>query len=121
MRSALRLFNRYSKYHAKKTSVDGIAFASKAEATLYQYLKLEGIKLTLQPKVYLTKAKILYKPDFQEMGAHVYYEMKGMETTSWRLKRRLWIAYGPGYLLIYKMKGNKPYLFESINPSNCDE
>ena len=88
---------------------------------LYQHLKLEGLKLELQPRVYLTKAKILYKPDFQEQGSHLYYEFKGVETASWRLKRRLWKVYGPGYLLVYKMKGNKPYLFESIIPEAVDE
>lgn len=121
MKRAFKLFNRYSKYRAVRTEVDGITFASKAEASLYQYLKLTGQEsIEIGPKVYLTDAKILFKPDFR-CGA-VYYEMKGMETPSYKLKKRLWQHYGPTALYIYKMKNGKPFHDETIIPFElCDE
>lgn len=96
--------------------IDGIKFPSKAESLLYLLLKERGIIFQCQPKVYLTRAKILFKPDFSEITRAVYYEMKGVETPSWRIKRRLWMYYGPGKLEVYKMKNGKPYLFETITP-----
>ncbi len=102
--------------------INGITFASRAEAALYQDLTLQKIAFTCQEKVYLTKANILFKPDFKEISKAVYFEMKGAETATWRIKRKLWKFYGPGILLVYKMKGNKPYLFETITPveSACE-
>ncbi|NIT04066.1 DUF1064 domain-containing protein, partial [Candidatus Saccharibacteria bacterium] len=57
----MKLFKRH-KYNAKATWVDGIRFDSRAEAEFYQLFKAD-IK-ELQCKVYLTKARILMKPDF---------------------------------------------------------
>lgn len=121
MRNALKLFSRYSKYRAVPTEIDGIRFASKAEAALYQYLKLAGeVPIKTQPKVYLTKAKILFKPDFFSGG--VYFEMKGMETASYKIKARLWRHYGPAPLHVYELKSNKVCHKETINPVEpCDE
>lgn len=115
MKNAWRSLNRYSKYRAVKTIVDGIKFDSKAEAALYVQIKASSAKeIFLQPKIYLTKAKILYKPDFFVDGD--YLEMKGVETPSWKIKKRLWQHYGPGRLKVYKMRGGKPDLVEVINP-----
>lgn len=114
MRRGASLFRPYSKYRNQKTEVDGIVFASKAEAALYVLLKKKSDKIFCQPKVYLTKAKILYKPDF--FVNDEYYEMKGVETASWKIKKRLWVHYGPGRLLIYKMRKGEPELVELINP-----
>ena len=113
--------NRYSKYRAVRTEVDGIKFASKAEAALYLYLKnlYPRNQIDCQPKIYLTEAKILYKPDFLIAGR--YYEMKGVETPSWRIKRRLWQVYGPATLHVYKMRGAKVELTEMISPEPCGE
>src|SRR4051812_25234862 len=127
MRSDLRYLRAFSKFRAKKVEADGYKFASKAEYALYCELKLNTkVAVQYQDKIYLTKARILYRPDFKltskASGDVVWVEMKGAETSTWRIKRRLWEVYGPGRLLVYKMRGSKPYLFEEINPfASCDE
>lgn len=111
----------FNKYNAKKTQIDGIVFDSQAEADFYEELKLyQEMKLLkiikLQPKVYLTDAKILYKPDFliEENGKMVYIDVKGMETQGFKIKKRLWKHYGPGILRILKRKGKSFYVSETI-------
>lgn len=58
-----------------------------------------------QPKVYMTDARILYKPDFKcfdsKEGISFYVEAKGFETAVWKIKKRLWREYGPARLEIY--------------------
>jgi len=73
----------------------------------------------MQERIYLTNAKILYKPDFSIMvlgGSHpekVFLECKGFETAVWRLKARLWQAYRPDdCLMAYKMVGGSPKLMK---------
>lgn len=107
-------FYRYrskAKYGAKRVENDGYSFASKGEASCYQFLKLRErageIKiLQTQVQVRLSDAEIVYKPDFliQDLstGEEIYIEYKGFETPEWRIKRRLWKAYGPGPLHVYK-------------------
>jgi predicted nuclease of restriction endonuclease-like RecB superfamily len=110
-------FRQPSKYKNTKTRIDGITFDSKAEAEFYCELKfrLKTIgknsiqNLILQPKVYLTQAKILYKPDFryEENGEVIYVDVKGYETDVFKIKKRLWKHYGVGTLrIIKKIKGN---------------
>jgi len=99
------------KFKNKRELRDGRSFASKFEATLYDQLKEReenkeiGV-LECQVSVYLTEAKILYKPDFRAfdngLGVWVWFEAKGFETDVWRIKKRLWKCYGPGRLEIYK-------------------
>lgn len=121
MKRAFKSFNRYSKYRAVRTEVDGIKFASKAELILYQYLKLTGENpIEKDRKIYLTKAKILFKPDFYCSG--VYHEMKGAQTPSYRIKRKLWKFYGPTVLHVYEMKHGRVSHKETITPfAPCDE
>jgi len=104
---------------------DGRMFDSKSELSMYEMLKLrvkaEDIsELECQVSVYLTDARILYRPDFKwlEDGEPVWGEMKGIETPTWRIKRRLWKAgYGPGKLEVWKMNRRGPFLFETLIPS----
>jgi predicted nuclease of restriction endonuclease-like RecB superfamily len=103
---------RKHKYGAKKTVSDGIRFDSMAEAEFYRQLTLlqkegEVLRFEVQPKIYLTAAKILYKPDFKVWGPDsVYYvDIKGMETPVFRIKARLWRHYGDGVLRTYKKSG----------------
>jgi len=107
----------------KKTIVDGITFQSLGEAAYYEDLKLqESLKLIklveLQPKVYLTKAKILYKPDFliEEMGKFIYIDFKGHATPSFNIKARLWAHYGKGKLRIVIRKNGKFIVKKEIDP-----
>lgn len=100
------------KYNSVRTEVDGINFDSKSEAECYSMLKLlernGQIKiLELQPKVYLTKAKILYKPDFKidEGGKIVFIDVKGKRTNAFQIKKRLWRYYGQGVLRLVQKNG----------------
>ena len=101
-----------NKYNAKKTSVDGITFDSKAEARRYQELKLlerGGVirNLELQPKYELMPAFVdvtgkkqramHYVADFRyvdERGVTVVEDVKGVETAVFKLKRKLMLQKG---------------------------
>ena len=89
----------YNKYHAIRTDVDGIKFASKGEAQHYIYLKgLENLgkikNLELQTKfsIDLNGVHVCnYIADFEyddENGHHVV-DYKGCVTPVFRLKRKL--------------------------------
>lgn len=98
-----------SKYKSIKTIIDSIKFDSKAEAKYYLHLKeqekLGYVKIIeLQPKVYLTEARILYKPDFliKRDVELIYIDVKGMTTPVFAIKKRLWKFYGNGTLEIVK-------------------
>lgn len=96
---------RKNKFNARKKELAGRTFDSKGEANLYLYLLAdpEITNIKQQVSVYLTKARILYKPDFsyEKDGELIYAEYKGFPTPIWRIKRRLWIHYGPGKLEVY--------------------
>lgn len=107
-----------------KVSHKGYSFASKAEASLYDFIKMrelakECLLIKAQDSVYMTLARILYKPDFKIYDNHlkreVWEEMKGFETDVWRIKRRLWKHYGPGLLRVYKRTKSGPVLSEEID------
>lgn len=113
------------KYGAKKVESYGMSFASKGERSTYEYLKyleLAGeIKvIQAQDHVYLSAARILYIPDFKifdvKLNKEVWIEFKGVETPVWRIKRRLWIHYGPGLLRVYKKTGRSLSMTEELVP-----
>jgi hypothetical protein len=99
----------YSKYKAKKTEIDGITFDSKSEARRYEELKLlqrgGAIKhLSLQPRFMLQEGfvnihtgkkerAIEYVADFMylEGGKVIVEDVKGMKTTDYKIKRKLFI------------------------------
>lgn len=102
--------NFYSKYHAKRTTIDGITFASKKEANRYQQLKLlekTGVIKDLQlqvPYVLIEKSKygraIKYIADFVYLtnndsecfgvySTKVVEDCKGFKTDIYKLKKRL--------------------------------
>jgi hypothetical protein len=115
-----------NKYGAEKIEHKGRSFASRAESILFDALMLEkkaGLwsEVHCQVSVYLTKAKILYKPDFlciDPNGSKTYFEMKGHETASWRIKRRLFMHYGdaPLQVWMYDYKRKELIHKETINP-----
>ncbi len=88
-----------SKYHAIKTVVDGITFASRAEARRYEELawaeKSGDIQtLGVQPRFKLTvngSVICTYVGDFDywENGVYIVEDVKGMLTPVYRLKRKL--------------------------------
>lgn len=100
----------YNKFHVAPPSqrtIDGILFASKMEATRYTQLKLlekagEIKELILQPKYLLLPAferngehflAINYVADFSyydcKTKKRVAEEIKGYETDSWKIKKKL--------------------------------
>ena len=102
------------KYGAKKTVVDGITFASKAEARRYAELKLlvragEISDLCMQPRYLLQKAfvdragrqirAIEYVGDFEyrDHKTHclVCEDVKGMKTAVYELKRKMFLKLYP--------------------------
>lgn len=96
-----------SKYHAKKTVVDGITFDSRREA--YRYLVLKNMEeegaiedLRRQVRYELVPAfdvdgrhyrPVFYVADFvyidKETGEEVVEDVKGMRTDVYRLKSKL--------------------------------
>ncbi len=96
-----------SKYHNKKTTIDGITFDSIKEGKRYQELKLlerakeiSGLKLQpqfeLQPsfkkngKIY---KKITYKADFMyfdnRLNKTIVEDVKGFKTEVYKLKKKI--------------------------------
>lgn len=100
-----------NKYHAKKTTVDGIAFDSRREADRYLILKSmeeDGAieDLRRQVRYELVPAfdvdgkhyrPVYYVADFtyRENGHAVIEDVKGMKTDVYRLKAKL-VAYRYG-------------------------
>lgn len=94
-----------SKYHAKKTCVDGITFDSRKEA--YRYLALKGMEedgaiedLRRQVRYELIPAfdvdskhyrPVYYVADFvyREDGREVVEDVKGVRTDVYKLKSKL--------------------------------
>lgn len=96
-----------SKYHARKTTVNGITFDSRKEA--YRYLVLKGMEdegaienLRRQVRYELVPAfdvdgrhyrPVCYVADFvyvdKETGKEVVEDVKGMRTDAYKLKSKL--------------------------------
>ena len=94
-----------SKYHAKKTEIDGIIFDSIKESRRYCELKLlvrgnviRDLKLQpVYPMMVNGKKICTYRGDFEytENGVRVCEDVKGMKTPVYRLKRKLFLALYP--------------------------
>lgn len=113
--------NKTTKYHNKKTIVNGITFDSKLEAKRFCELKLlekankiEDLKLQpsfeLQPtfkKNGKTIRAITYKADFsyydKEKQEQVIEDTKGMQTKDYLIKKKLF-EYKFPYLTIKEIK-----------------
>ncbi len=99
------MWSRRSKYHAKKTVVDGITFDSRKEA--YRYIVLKGMEedgtigdLRRQVRYELIPAfdvdgkhyrPVFYVADFVyvEGGKTVVEDVKGVRTDAYRIKSKL--------------------------------
>ena len=90
-----------TKYHAKKTEIDGIIFDSMKEAKRYKQLKIferagliKGLQLQV-PFVLIDKSShgraIKYVADFvyTEDNKMVVEDVKGFKTDVYKLKKRL--------------------------------
>lgn len=90
------------KYRNKITAIDGIKFASKAEANRYLELRImqqAGVikDLVLQPEYRLAVDGLLickYRADFAytDKGSTVVEDVKGFKTPVYRLKKKMMAA-----------------------------
>ena len=105
-----------SKFGARKVTIDGIEFASQAEANRYSQLKLleraRQIKaLAVHPKYPLKVNGVLigvYTADFAyfEGGRQIVEDVKGIVTPEASLRMRLFMALYPAHeLRIVDRKG----------------
>jgi hypothetical protein len=118
-----------NKFNNRKVTHYGVSFASKLEASVYDHLKLQETKgiiydLRCQDIIYMTKSRIGYRVDFsaisRQTGERRYYEAKGYPTDVWKIKRRLWVHYGPGTLEVWGGTWIKPKIIEQLQPeSDC--
>lgn len=112
------MWGKTNKYKNSKTERSGRSFDSKFEAAVFDLFSSAVVQQ--QECIYLTKAKILYKPDFTcedpVTKEKFWVEAKGYETSLWRLKLKLWRHYGPGPLHIYKGDYKKPIHTETVIP-----
>lgn len=126
------LWGRKGKFNARKTTVDGITFASALEAAVYDNLKLRAglgeIKdIQLQDSVRLKEkceacgdGPVNYKVDFSavdvETGDKFWIEAKGVKTRTYKKRERLWREQGPGRLEVWQGSWRCPRLVEVIIP-----
>jgi hypothetical protein len=99
-----------SKYRNVRTEVDGIKFASRAEAKRYQELKIleragEITRLDLQPRFdcWVNGNKVCtYVSDFRYFtdAGQIIEDVKGMKTPVYKLKKKLVEACYPGVKII---------------------
>lgn len=128
------MWNRFNKSKSKmgnqRTETLGLSFGSKLESSVFLLLKKmedegEIVSIKVQDSVYLTQAKILYKPDFRcenPDGTFFWVEAKGFKTPVWAIKKRLWEHYGPGKLYIYEGSYKNPKLVEILtSEGNIDQ
>lgn len=113
------------KFGAKRVETDGYSFASKLELAVYGILKMrEAAKeikiLRVQEQIRMSDAEIVYIPDFTcvdlRTDEEFYVEAKGFETPEWRIKLKLFIAYGDKPLEIWIGNHDRPYLSKTIMP-----
>lgn len=98
-------------------------FDSIGEADHYivlEYMEKAGdvVILGRQEKIYLSDAKILYKPDFTiydiKKNETYWIDYKGATTQSFQLKKRLWKSNGPGRLTLVNGRGFRFNISEEI-------
>lgn len=110
----MRKVMKYNKYSAKKTTVDGIMFDSKAEAERFEVLKVlqnsgEIGDITVHPIYVLVEggqtasgvklSSIKYEADFKyydmKLKKYVIEDVKGFATPTYKIKRNLFLRQLP--------------------------
>lgn len=99
---------------------------SKLEASVCSILHLrqragEIKEILVEDRIYLSDARICYVVDFKciKPDKSVFFcEAKGHPNDTWAIKKKLWKAYGPAPLEIYKGTHLRPVLDEIIHPLN---
>ena len=104
-----------SKFNNVKVDLDGFTFDSKAEARRYEELRALALageisNLVVHPMFELQPAferdgrrerSIRYEGDFeyQEGSTIIVEDVKGMETETWKLKRKMFLYQYPYHVL----------------------
>ena len=104
---------RAHKYRAKPKTINGIRYASTAEADRAAELELNvraGLirSFRRQPEYHLGCPENVYVADFEvtgKLGSLFTEDVKGVETPKFRRDKKLWAKYGPHPLLVMKRKG----------------
>lgn len=117
-------YNPKNKYSNERQGCQyGHSHRSKLESAVCQLvwlrekageLKLIGAEVT----IHLSAARIVYIPDLHCLkdGKDLFIEAKGFQTPEWRIKRRLWLAYGPAPLEVWAGNHAYPKLSEVLHP-----
>lgn len=126
-------FRRKHKYGADRTQSAGYSFASKLESAVHELLKLRQLageiaSVEVQSRIRVccppphehcdSKCKVEYIPDFRctrPDGSVFYAEAKGMQTTDYRIKRRLFLHHRSETLEFWGGSARKPVLIEVLN------
>ena len=105
-KSVAPLAHRTSKYNNKKTIVDGIIYVSKGEANraqelqlLLAYKQIQNLEMQVRiPCIINDKKVFTYVADFvyidSKTGEKIIEDFKGMETSVFKLKRKILEAQG---------------------------
>jgi len=106
----------------------GFSHRSKLEYAVCQLIWLrekagELKHIQHECNIHLTKARVLYIPDFkcETRDGLLFIEAKGYEAARWPTIKKLWKHYGPGPLEIWKGMHRRPILDETIIPVGGDE
>ena len=101
-------FHRH-KFNAVQTVRDGIKFQSKLEAAYYETLKLKvkaGVVIFFLRQVpFHLPGGVTYRVDFQEFhsdGTVHFVEIKGFETKTWEIKKKMVEALYPVIIEVKK-------------------
>lgn len=113
-----------NKYNAKKTEIGGEAFPSALEAGMYSqllFMQRLGVKSEVKRyhTVHLTLANVSWKVDasaVDEFGQFELHEAKGVSTTDYLIKLKLYRVYGEFPLHIWKDSGSRPVIADTIIP-----
>lgn len=126
---ASNFFGRH-KYKAQAVTIGGQEFPSKLEAAVFQLLtqrELAGEIRNIRRQASITlKEKcpecgdgpVIWKCDFSfedtKTGNTIWCEAKGVETSDYKKRKRLWKRNPPGRLEIWKGSWQYPKLYEVI-------
>lgn len=123
---------------SKKTTIDGIEFASTLESVMYKMLKQNNIKFTYEGKTYTTfnpfklknpcyervqkrsesmvdrrlVSKVSYTPDFIGDNEAWFIETKGRANESFSIRWKLFKE------MLHK-EGKNPLIFKPTNTTDC--
>lgn len=118
------MFSKFkNKYSAKRTEKAGIWFDSKLESSVHDVLLLrekagEIKDIRVKHRVTFTDTLINWNIDFSFIdvasSVTVWCEAKGIETSDYKIKKKLWMTHGLGKLEIWKGTAARPILVETI-------